>query len=55
MAWTRYQKALIRDIEAEVRVKGPATVAEELEVSEAAVRELAPEESRKHDEAHANR
>ena len=55
MAWTSYQKALIRDIEAEVRVKGPATVAEELEIPEECVGQLAPEESRKHDEAHANR
>ena len=55
MAWTNYQKALIRDIQIEVLVKGPATVAEELEISEGAVRELAPEESRKHDEAHTNR
>jgi len=52
---TTHQKAILTDLEREVKVKGARVVAEELEISESAVRELAPEESRKHDEAHANR
>jgi hypothetical protein len=45
-----YTKEILRDLDQEVKVKGPRMVAEEIGVSEGCVRELAPEESRRHDE-----
>jgi len=46
-----YTKIVLRDLEIEVQVKGPAQVAEELEVSEATIRELAPKEANEYDKA----
>jgi hypothetical protein len=48
---TSHQKDILSDIEQEVLVKGPATVAGEIGISEGAVRELVPKESKEHDEA----
>ena len=47
---TPYQKAILSDIEREVKVKSPKIIAEELGISESAVWELAPEAARKWNE-----
>lgn len=45
-----YIDEVLGDLQREVLVKGPATVADTLGVSDRAVRDLCPEQSRKHDE-----
>ena len=46
-----YTKQILKDLDQEVKVKGPKIVAEEIGVSEGCIRELAPEESKAHDQA----
>lgn len=48
-----YANEVLADLKIEVKVNGAAQVAEELGVSEQAVREMVPEEARRHDEATA--
>jgi len=48
-----YVNEVLADLKIEVKVKGATQVAEELGVREEAVREMVPEEARRHDEATA--
>jgi hypothetical protein len=48
---TPYAAEITESIRLEVKVHGAAIIARELGISEGCIRELAPKESREHDEA----